>query len=198
MRGGANEENETQMNADERRSDANKNKSAFICVHLRPIPFALALLSAGGAALAAAAPFLHSPLIDALFRPLCHQQPGRSFWIAGAPMAVCARCLGVYIGAAVGLFVSAFRLSALASGTRPETWHLKPAICLASLALLAADVLSEWLGLRPAWAAGRMLTGLLAGAAAAPLLADALDRWLLDPLSYNRGRAFMPEEYDHG
>ena len=198
MRGGANEENETQMNADERRSDANKNKSAFICVHLRPIPFALALLSAGGAALAAAAPFLHSPLIDALFRPLCHQQPGRSFWIAGAPMAVCARCLGVYIGAAVGLFVSAFRLSALASGTRPETWHLKPGTCLASLALLAADVLSEWLGLRPAWAAGRMLTGLLAGAAAAPLLADALDRWLLDPLSYNRGRAFMPEEYDHG
>jgi len=190
--------NGTQMNADKRRSDTNKNKSAFICAHLRPIPFALALLSAGGVALAAAAPFLHSPLIHSLFQPLCRQQPGRSFWIAGAPMAVCARCLGVYIGAAVGLFVSAFRLSALASGTRPETWHLKLGTCLASLALLAADVLSEWLGLRPAWAAGRMLTGLLAGAAAAPPLADALDRWLLGPLSYNRGGAFIPEEYNHG
>jgi len=179
--------NGTQMNADERRSDTNKNKSAFICVHLRPIPFALALLSAGGAALAAAAPLLHSPEIHALFRPLCHQQPGRSFWIAGAPMAVCGRCLGIYIGAAIGLLVS---------GRKPGTWRLKAV--LASLALLAADVLSEWLGLRPAWAAGRMLTGLLAGAAAAPLLADALDCWLLDPLSYNRRGPLMPEEYDHG
>jgi uncharacterized membrane protein len=186
------------MNADKPRSDTNKNKSAFICVHLRPILVALALLSAGGAALACAAPFLHSPLVHALFRPLCHQQPGRSFWMAGAPMAVCARCLGIYIGAAIGLLVSAVWFSALASGTRPETWHLKPGICLASLALLAADVLTEWLGLRPAWAAGRMLTGLLAGAAAAPLLADAFERWLLDPLSYNRGWAPRPEEYHHG
>ena len=190
--------NGTQMNTDKRRSDTNKNKSAFICAHLRPISVGLAALSAGGAALAAAAPFLHSPLIHALFRPLCHQQPDRSFWMAGAPMAACARCLGIYIGAAVGLFVSAFRLSAFASGTGPETRRLRPGICLASLALLAADVFSEWLGLRPAWAAGRMLTGLLAGAAAAPLLADALDRWLLDPLSYNRGWAPRPEEHYHG
>ena len=179
--------NGTQMNADKRRFVLVRIRSAFICIHLRPIPFALALLSAGGVALAAAAPFLHSPLIHSLFRPLCHQQPGRSFWIAGAPMAACARCLGIYIGAAIGLLVSS---------EKAGTWRLKA--LLASLALLAADVLSEWLGLRPAWAAGRMLTGLLAGAAAAPLLADALDRWLLDPLSYNRRGALMPEEYDHG
>jgi uncharacterized membrane protein len=190
--------NGTQMNADKPRSDTNQNKSAFIRVHLRPIPFALALLSAGGAALAAAAPLLHSPEMHALFRPLCHQQPGRSFWMAGAPMAVCARCLGIYIGAAVGLLVSAVRFSAIASGTKPGTWNRKAETLLASLALLAADVLTEWLGLRPAWAAGRMLTGLLAGAAAAPLLAGAFERWLLDPLSYNRGWAPGPEECHHG
>lgn len=33
----------------------------------------------------------------------CHQQPLRSFWIAGYPMAFCARCFGIYIGALVAL-----------------------------------------------------------------------------------------------
>ena len=113
-------------------------------------------------------------------------------------MAVCARCLGIYIGAAVGLSVSAFRFSAVAPGTKLGTWNLRAGTLLASLALLAADALSERLGLRPAWAAGRMLTGLLAGAAAAPLLADAFDRWLLDPLPYNRGWAVRPKECHHG
>lgn len=30
------------------------------------------------------------------FQQLCHQLPGRSFWIGGQPMAVCSRCLGIY------------------------------------------------------------------------------------------------------
>jgi uncharacterized membrane protein len=186
------------MNADKRGSGTNKKKSAFICVYPRPILLGLAVLSAGGAALAAAAPVLHSPGIHALFHPLCHQQPARSFWMAGAPMAVCARCLGIYIGTAIGLSVSAFRFSALASSTRPGAWRLKLGTFLAALALLAAEVLTERMGLRPAWAVGRMLTGLLAGAATSPLLGDALERWLLDPLSYNRGWALRSEEYHHG
>ena len=37
------------------------------------------------------------------FSLICHQRPERSFWIFGAPVAVCARCLGLYIGAAIGL-----------------------------------------------------------------------------------------------
>lgn len=28
----------------------------------------------------------------------CHQQPDRSIWIMGYPMALCSRCLGVYMG----------------------------------------------------------------------------------------------------
>ncbi len=31
----------------------------------------------------------------------CHQQPDRSFWIFGYPMALCCRCLGTYIGVAI-------------------------------------------------------------------------------------------------
>ncbi len=33
-----------------------------------------------------------------LMSAACHQQPDRSFWLLGYPMALCSRCLGVYLG----------------------------------------------------------------------------------------------------
>jgi uncharacterized membrane protein len=35
----------------------------------------------------------------------CHQQPSRTFWLAGYPMALCARCIGIYAGTIAGMFV---------------------------------------------------------------------------------------------
>jgi uncharacterized membrane protein len=35
------------------------------------------------------------------FSHVCHQQPERSFFIAGQPLAVCARCTGLYAGFAL-------------------------------------------------------------------------------------------------
>ncbi len=32
---------------------------------------------------------------------VCHQIPERAFWLAGHPLAVCARCFGIYAGFAV-------------------------------------------------------------------------------------------------
>jgi uncharacterized membrane protein len=32
---------------------------------------------------------------------VCHQRPDRCFWIHGRPMPVCARCTGIYAGAAL-------------------------------------------------------------------------------------------------
>jgi|GEM_PF-297834 len=37
-----------------------------------------------------------------VFRLFCHQIPERSFWLYGQPMAVCSRCLGIYLTFAVG------------------------------------------------------------------------------------------------
>jgi uncharacterized membrane protein len=37
-----------------------------------------------------------------IFRSLCHQNPLRSFWVNGQPMAVCSRCLGIYTGFLAG------------------------------------------------------------------------------------------------
>ena len=52
-------------------------------------------LLAGGHPLAAL-------LIRSFFSRLCHQDPSRSFWIEGSPVAVCVRCLGIYCGIAMG------------------------------------------------------------------------------------------------
>lgn len=38
----------------------------------------------------------------AIFSPICHQIPGRSFFFFGYPLAVCARCLGIYSGFLAG------------------------------------------------------------------------------------------------
>lgn len=41
----------------------------------------------------------------ALFHPICHQIPERSFWLFGHPLAVCHRCTGLYVGFATGLLL---------------------------------------------------------------------------------------------
>src|SRR5262245_28340583 len=33
---------------------------------------------------------------------VCHQRPERSFYLAGAQLPVCARCLGLYVGGLLG------------------------------------------------------------------------------------------------
>jgi len=43
--------------------------------------------------------------IYSLFSPICHQNPARSFFIFGYPLAVCSRCLGIYIGFLGGVII---------------------------------------------------------------------------------------------
>lgn len=55
------------------------------------------------------APYLKSQssslnvFLYAFFSPACHQIPERSFFCSGYPLAVCARCLGIYSGFLAGL-----------------------------------------------------------------------------------------------
>jgi uncharacterized membrane protein len=61
-----------------------------------------------------AAPWLRSrasgaaAYLYACFSPFCHQNPARSFIFWGYPLAVCARCFGVYAGFAGGLLLYPF------------------------------------------------------------------------------------------
>jgi uncharacterized membrane protein len=61
------------------------------------------------------APYLQSraagraaAVLYALFAPVCHQIPGRSFFFRGFPLAVCGRCLGIYAGFLGGLALYPF------------------------------------------------------------------------------------------
>ena len=65
----------------------------------------LALLSLAWLALLIAAPTAPTALAAIVYAVgsfICHQRPERSFHIDAAQLPVCARCLGVYAGAAIG------------------------------------------------------------------------------------------------
>ncbi len=61
------------------------------------------------------APYLRSrgsgwaSVLYACFAPICHQRPERSFQAFGYPLAVCARCSGIYLGILLGLLAYPFR-----------------------------------------------------------------------------------------
>jgi uncharacterized membrane protein len=50
-----------------------------------------------------------------LFSAACQQRPTRTFWMAGYPLALCSRCMGVYSGIAISSLLclnrDAFRVS---------------------------------------------------------------------------------------
>lgn len=70
---------------------------------------------------------------------ICHQLPDRSFHLAGVQLPVCARCAGLYAGAAGGVLLWALR-----SRGREQTWprgHALAVLAVASVptALTAAS-----------------------------------------------------------
>ena len=91
------------------------------------------------------------------FAIICHQRPERSFWIFGAEVAVCSRCLGIYLGAALGLLFRTARRIALR-------------LLIVAVALNLLDAMTELAGLHGNWLLIRFGFGLLLGAAAALLI----------------------------
>ena len=138
-------------------------KSQRLLVSALPDSLAGAALSAPY--LAASGYSLITLAIFWFFSLVYHQDPARSFWILGAPVAVCARCLGIYLGAAAGAWIPAPRR-----------------VLLSALALFAtlnlADVLTEAAAWHGNWMDVRFLLGALMGTAAASLVANSLQREL--------------------
>ena len=64
------------------------------------------LVSAGWVIVLIATPILPGwagAVVYGLGSFVCHQLPDRSFHVAGFQLPVCARCLGIYVGASVGV-----------------------------------------------------------------------------------------------
>ena len=112
-----------------------------------------------------------------IFRPLCHQDPARSFWLAGMPLPVCARCLGIYVGALIGLLVFGPVRGIETRKPFPRNWLI---ICLAPLLV---DGMANALGLFATPAMLRALIGLAAGMATAGALIPGVNQ-MLDIIHY--------------
>ena len=95
------------------------------------------------------------------FALVCHQRPERSFWIFGAPVAVCARCLGIYLGAAIGLLMRTSRSIAMR-------------LLIVAAVINALDGMTELAGLHGNWMAVRFALGLALGAAGALLISSSI------------------------
>jgi uncharacterized membrane protein len=109
--------------------------------------------------------YSHSPALALAlqrgFALVCHQQPDRSFFLFGGTVVVCARCLGIYLGAAAGLAVSIPRRLA---------WRFLQI----ATALSLIDWLAEFSGLHGNWMLTRFALGVALGTTAAMLVAANL------------------------
>ncbi len=99
------------------------------------------------------------------FRMLCHQDPGRSFWINGKPMAVCARCYGIYGGFGL-LWISIPLLKNISSLIQP----FAKKFLLLSIFLNVVDVVGNLLGFWQNTALSRSIMGGIIGMASVLML----------------------------
>ena len=115
--------------------------------------------------LVAMAPMLWTPLATLLYAAgslICHQLPERSFHLHGSQLPVCARCFGLYGGAALGS-VSAASMAghAIAAWRVPAERRQWIGTLLAAMPTLATFALE--------WGFGWRITNSVRAAAAVPL-----------------------------
>lgn len=100
-------------------------------------------------------------IVYSVFAPICHQQPERSFHTGGLPLAVCARCFGIYSGSLLGLLC-------YPSIRRMDERSIPPLIWLfAALALMALDAVGGATGIITNTRWSRAVIGALSGAVVA-------------------------------
>ena len=106
------------------------------------------------------------PALRSAYGSLCHQIPSRSLRVWGRPLAICARCSGLYAGGTLGLF-----LAALATGGRGAA---RPRFLLVACAPIALDAVARLLGWPGLPNVPRLVTAVPAGVIGGLLLAHGI------------------------
>lgn len=146
--------------------------SACALLFVAAIVAAPSLLAGGRASLAGA--------LYAGFGAVCHQIAERSFFVSGFPLAVCARCAGLYVGFALGVVLYPLVRPVGARETPERAWLIAAALPMAT------DVGLNLLGVWENTHLSRSLTGALLGAVAALYVVPGL----VDLSHASRGRLF--------
>jgi len=121
------------------------------------------------------------------FSPLCHQIPSRSFHFDGVPLAVCARCTGVYFGLIPGLMVYPLWRRVDSERMPHRAW------LTAGIAPMAIDCVAGVVGMFSSPIAFRTATGILAGMAIASFILPGLVSIALTPSEDRRSRKSTAE-----
>jgi Predicted membrane protein (DUF2085) len=107
---------------------------------------------------------------------ICHQQAGRSFHLWGVQLPVCARCTGIYVGAALAaIALGGSQTGALSAvpGRRFLDHDRQRAALVVSAVPIAVTLVFEWTsGITPSNAI-RALSGLPLGAVVASVVLAA-------------------------
>jgi uncharacterized membrane protein len=123
-----------------------------------------ALLAAGWLALIVAAPILPIPIAGALYAMgsfICHQRPERSFHLFTAQLPVCARCAGIYAGAACGASAAALNTRIRARAAQASPRGLLAAGAAPTVLTLALEWGGLWTGSNVARAAAGLPLGVV-------------------------------------
>jgi uncharacterized membrane protein len=114
---------------------------------------------------------------------ICHQRPERSFEVWGMQMPVCARCTGIYVGAAVAAIAVA--IASIRLRSRWPAWSIAIASTIPSIATLVYE-----------WTTGDMPSNGIRAASGAPI--GAVVSWLvLRPFDAAQGRPERAEGRVH-
>ena len=143
-------------------------------------PWALAVAVTGWVAAVLTAPVLPAwpaAFVYGVSSLVCHQLPERSFYWGASQFAVCARCVGIYIGAALAAVMAAALDPARVMRIRPFVRLVLVAGAMPTI----LTVLAEWSGVWVPSPAARLVAGLPLGASVMAVVALTLnyDRWLL-------------------
>lgn len=103
-----------------------------------------------------------------LFRLMCHGKIERCLEVFGAPMPICARCVGIYAGMLLGML--AFRAAMLLRE------RVMRGFAFAAVIPLALDGLTQLAGLRESTNELRVATGVAAGIAFGLWILSAVEK----------------------
>lgn len=114
-------------------------------------------------------PYALTMAVYAIGSWICHQRPERSFHVWAMQMPVCARCAGIYVGAALACIAQGVGLPLPVDGDGPPYARARAALVVAA-APIAATLVYEWTTGDVPSNSIRALSGLALGAAVAAIV----------------------------